>query len=442
MDAEPLLLTGERLDERFLYHIWDAGHLLTPLKTVSGQDLQVSYQGQFNTDRGPDFHNAIISLNGEIQQGDVEIHINGYDWIAHEHHDDPHYNKVILHVVMNAGNQIRTIKENGETVEILELKDQLSDEIRKLLKEATFTPDANPADYCDLLSAIDNDTLVSTLTAWGLRRFRNKVRRFNAALLMSGFDQVLYEGIMEALGYEKNKQNMLSLAQALPLQQIRDWQSDGLTALQLVAILTCASGLLDKCPRQLDGAVYHLIHSNYEEQIFYAQKLPIEWRLFRIRPGSHPLFRLFALAGLLHRTRHQGLLQLLLNETTFNDTDSQAAFRSFMQAFRGSPLPGAEKLPKPGRSLIATIYINIFLPISHMYYDKHADSESQKRILQYYAEFPALQENHITRYMSRYLSASHNQMVNRRSVLQQGLIELFHRYCHYHLCTECAAARV
>ncbi|HQM79680.1 MAG TPA: DUF2851 family protein, partial [Candidatus Syntrophosphaera sp.] len=75
------------MDEKFLYHIWDAGHLLTPLKTASGKTLQVKYQGQYNTSRGPDFHNVIIELNREILRGDVEIHLHSYDWIAHNHHE-------------------------------------------------------------------------------------------------------------------------------------------------------------------------------------------------------------------------------------------------------------------------------------------------------------------------------------------------------------------
>jgi len=52
------------MDEKFLYHIWDEGHLAANLKTVSGKDLKVNYQGQFNTFRGPDFVNAIISVEG------------------------------------------------------------------------------------------------------------------------------------------------------------------------------------------------------------------------------------------------------------------------------------------------------------------------------------------------------------------------------------------
>ncbi len=134
------------MDEKFLYHIWDEGHLVPNLKTVSGKDLKVNYQGQFNTFRGPDFVNAIISIEGEDLQGAVEIHKNTQDWIKHSHQEDVFYNQVILHIVLNNDSPSPfTMKENGELVEILELKNQLSDEIQKLLADIG---DKNPCFLC------------------------------------------------------------------------------------------------------------------------------------------------------------------------------------------------------------------------------------------------------------------------------------------------------
>lgn len=430
------------MEEKFLYHIWDAGHLLTPLKTVSGKSLQVSYQGQFNTNRGPDFCNVIIVLDGAILRGDVEIHINSYDWKSHEHHEDPHFNNVILHVVMNANKQLYTIKENGETAEILELKDQLSEDIRKLLETPSLPSNEDRATYCDLLSAVDNDSLVSTLTNWGLRRFKNKVRRFNASLMLSDFDQVLYEGLMEALGYDKNKQNMLNLAQAIPLKSIQAWRQEGMSALELVSILCCSTGLLTRCQNRLDAGLVQIIQKTYEHQKFFAKSLDIEWHLFRIRPGNHPVFRIFAMGNLLHKTLDHGLLNFFLNQTHSGGSDHKKNFVCFAKIFTEATLPGAEMLPKPGKGLIGNIYVNIFLPISYMYYEKHADASAQQRVTDDYSYFPALQENHITRFMGRYMSPSHNKLANGKTLYQQGLIEIFHRFCHYHMCAECVSSNL
>ena len=242
---------------------------------------------------------------------------------------------------------------------------------------------------------------------------------------------------MEALGYDKNKQNMLSLAQTITLNSIRSWQQQGMTALELVAILCCASGLLDKCQNRLDGELLELLRQTYERQKYYARKLELQWQLFRIRPGNHPIYRIFAMASLITRTSEQSFLNYFLDQFESGNFKSGESFSSFANSFAQSTLPGAEKLPKPGKGLIGNIFVNIFLPISYMYYAKHGDASAQQRVLAVYADFPALQENHITRYMGRYMSASHSKLANSKTILQQGLIEIFHRFCHYHLCSEC-----
>jgi hypothetical protein len=430
------------MEEKFLYHIWDAGHLLTPLKTVSGKTLHVRYQGQFNTNRGPDFRNVILELDGEILKGDVEIHINSYDWKAHEHHEDPHFNNVILHVVMNAGNQQFTILENGEITEILELKDQLSDDIRKLLETPAVLADEERSTYCNLLSAVDNDTLITILAAWGMRRFKNKVRRFNASLLVNDFDQVLYEGMMESLGYNKNKQNMLSLAQSITLENIRDWNQEGMTGLDLAAIFCCASGLLDKSTTRLGSDLTNLIKTTYENQGFFARNLDLEWQLFRIRPANHPVFRIFAISGLIQAAAKQGFLNYFLERVFDGNKDVKKAFPAFGTIFSETVLPGAEKLPRPGRAIMGNIFINILLPISYMYFDKISLLPAKENILSYYNTFSPLQENHITRFMGRYLSPAHQKLANSRTIYQQGLMEIYRRFCHYHLCEECMAANI
>jgi hypothetical protein len=424
------------MEEKFLFHIWDAGHLLSPLKTKSGKPLQVRYQGQYNTGRGPDFRNVVLELNGEVLKGDVEIHINAYDWIAHEHHEDAYYNNVILHVVLRAGQQHHTIREDGTAIEILELHSQLSEDIRKLLEAPKTIAESDNSTYCGMLSAIDNDTLESILTKFGKQRFRNKARRFNAMLLLSDFDQVFYEGMLEALGYEKNKQSMVAIAQALPLKDLSAWKEEGMTALELVSILSCSGNLLSRSRKMLPKTLDCLLRKTYEEQRFFARQIPADWQLFRIRPQSHPLFRLIAVANLLYKTLDSGLLKYFVDSVDLR-ADAGKAFRDFCSAFSECRLPGAEKLPQPGKALLGNIFINIFLPIAAMYYGKHGDTVSEQLYLDIFSQFPALQENHILRHMGRYLSKSHYELVNSRSIFQQGLMEIFHRHCHYHQCEEC-----
>ena len=426
------------MEEKFLYHIWDANHLNPLLKTVSGKSLKVLYQGQFNTNRGPDFVNAIINLDGEDLQGAVEIHLNTQDWNRHAHQEDHFFNTVVLHVVhTHSGKAIRTIKENGEMIEILELKDQLSDDIQKLISEIGKTPLTSGDGYCDLLSAIDKPRLEAILATHGKQRFMGKVRRFNASLSLSNFDQILYEGMMEAAGYDKNKFNLLQLAQSIPFSILRTWAEEGMDTVAMVAILCECSGLLGKSRNRIEPQLFNSLTQAFEQQGFYARKLTIDWQLFRIRPANHPLLRIVLLAEFLHSTMQQGLLNCCLDEVEANMPNPEARYKRFAKLFQphqNSLLPQSKGL---GRTVVNNIYLNIYLPIMFLYAEKHADTSMADSVMESWNSFGALAENYITRFMGNHINAGQVAEINRKSLYQQGLIDIYYRYCRYHLCEEC-----
>ena len=70
------------------------------LTTEEGEPIRIIHPGRSNDDRGADFHNAIIGTKRGVIKGDIEVHVKSSDWRAHRHHQDPAYNRVILHVVM------------------------------------------------------------------------------------------------------------------------------------------------------------------------------------------------------------------------------------------------------------------------------------------------------------------------------------------------------
>ncbi|MDD4309753.1 MAG: DUF2851 family protein [Candidatus Cloacimonetes bacterium] len=426
------------MEEKFLHHIWDANHLCSQLKTVSGKELKVVYQGQYNTFRGPDFVNAIINLDGEDIQGSVEIHQNTHDWQRHSHHEDHFYNKVILHVVLNhMGKDKLTIKEDGEFVEILELKDQLSSDIQKLIIEIGDAHINSKTDYCDLLSAIDNARLFTILSVHGKQRFMGKVKRFNASLSLSSFNQILYEGLMEAAGYDKNKFNLQQLAQSITYANLCAWINEGMSAVQMIGIICGSSGLLTKCQKMILPQQLTAIMEAYEEQRFYARKLFIDWQLFRIRPANQPLNRIILLSEFIFSSARPGLLNDFLQNVESSLPDPKARFKLFSGLFKAQPnsmLPLSKGL---GPSVIDNMYLNIYLPIMYLYAQKHADTALAVAIMESWNCFGALVENHVTRFMCRHINPSQIKEVNKKSLYQQGLMDIFYRHCRYHLCEEC-----
>ncbi len=418
------------MEERFLYHIWDEGHLQYDLACCSGQPVKIIYQGQYNTGRGPDFKNAIIAIGEKELRGDVEIHLKSSDWRAHKHHEDARYNSVILHVVLQHNlSSPFTIKEDGEVCEILNLKDHLSEDIQKLLREHDDSKE--PAVYCDLLSAIDSDRLLGILHTAGLRRFEGKRKRFNAALSLSSFDQILYEGIFEALGYSKNKLNTLQLAQSLPISLIRKFKAEGMNKEQLLSIYLCSSGLLKKSSKLLDGERVAKIWRDYEIQAFFAKKLVIDWQLFRIRPQNHPIKRIIYISDFIWETADSGLIAAF-NRTTETEDDLYKAFQSVWIPHQ--VLPDGKSL-KLGSSVQKNIFLNIYLPVMTIWREKMSlDTEP---FLKAYRDFPPLQENFITRFMERYINPSQLKLAKSKAIYQQGLLDIYHRFCNWHSCTQC-----
>lgn len=426
------------MDEKFLYHIWDAGHTRNDLKTVSGKTLSIKYQGQFNTQRGPDFVNAILDIDGETLNGAVEIHVNTQDWKKHNHQEDEFYNPVILHAVLNHDSPyVHTVKENGDLVEIVELKDQLSDDIIKLINQAPITLPKSGYDYCELLSAIDSDRLLAILAIHGKQRFMGKVRRFNASLSISGFDQILYEGVMEAIGYDKNKFNMFQLAQSIPIESIKQWQTEGLDYISLCAILCCSSGLLAKSGNRLSDSVRTKLIDAYERQMFYGKRISIDWQLFRIRPGNHPLIRLIHLTKFIYKGLSEGLLSLILRDVESDCISAKERYQRFQKLFASTENELLGKSTGLGKSVVNNIFINIYLPVMYLYAQKVSDSALATSVLDSWNGFGALPENYITRFMGRHINAGQLSKVNKHSLHQQGLMDIFYRTCRYHLCKEC-----
>lgn len=425
------------MDEKFLHHIWDGAHLKDELKTVSGKTLRIVYQGQYNTNRGPDFLNCGMVLDGETLRGDVEIHIQSTDWHAHNHSEDPVYNRVLLHAVFrhNGARQL-TIKENGDAIEILELQHQLSDDIEKLLQEhQPRLPQGRPG-YCDLLSALDKDRLVMILRDIGMRRFLGKVRRFNTSLMFSDFDQILYEGLFEAMGYDKNKTAMLCLAQEIPLAKINKWMKEGANALEILAIFIVSSGLLKRSAKLIPDSFQAILAETWERQNKFSATLNIDWQLFRIRPANHPVFRLLALIPMLCLYGEGGLMDAFLNKNP-PKSESRQVEKAFEEMFKSTTLPGAEKLPGPGKSVLSNIYVNVCLPIFFLWAQKTGNDELKSQTQNAYQNYKGLPENYLTRIMGSHIDPTHQKTVNQKAIYQQALIEIHQHYCKHHFCDEC-----
>ena len=125
--------------EKLLHYIWKYKLFpLKPLQTTDGLTLEVIDPGTLNRDAGPDFFNAKIKLDGTTWVGNIEIHGRAADWYAHGHHEDAHYNNVILHVTETADRPVVT--QDGKTLPqlIVEVPGYLRENYEELCRTTDY----------------------------------------------------------------------------------------------------------------------------------------------------------------------------------------------------------------------------------------------------------------------------------------------------------------
>ncbi len=236
------------LTESLIVKIWQYQLLdRTDLTTEEGEPIRIIYPGRINDDRGADLLDAVIITSQGLIKGDIEIHVKSSDWRAHRHHQDPTYNRAILHVVMWRDTEVTTDLQNGGKVSILALHKYIKNPTSQWSNLAYSPATLNmPCHYAT--GHLTTSIIVEFLDSIGKERFLAKVARFQADLAQMEANQSLYQGIMGALGYSKNKLPFLELARRVPLQVLesltRGKISDEECLAQQQALLLCTAGLL------------------------------------------------------------------------------------------------------------------------------------------------------------------------------------------------------
>lgn len=297
------------ITEKAVVGMWqDCLQRRNDLVTVDNQPVSVIYPGRRNDDRGADFKDAVINTTRGQARGDIEVHVKSSDWRTHRHHLDPHYNRVILHVVFQHDTNKATALENGGAIPTLALGDNT---LEKNYRHEASLPCRNIGNSHKVQAIADR------LDAAGEARFIAQADNYKKSIEELGAGQTLYRGIMTALGYSKNKQAMARLSDLMPLVKLEGLASglktDDEYLAQCQAHLLGAAGLL---PSQRPGRFVYDCEGWEEklEDIWGAgnqvKRMPYsDWRFFKVRPVNSPVRRLTAMSYLLLRYRRRGLLE-------------------------------------------------------------------------------------------------------------------------------------
>ncbi len=491
------------IHERFLRHIWNRQYLHgTTLTTTTGASITVLHPGKLNSDAGPDFLDAKIKIGRTTYVGDVEIHRNATEWLQHQHQEDPRYNRVVLHVVLEGNlDYPPTLSQSGRAIPVLVLEQFLSESIRAVWQRSILDERVRTAQTIKC-SSLNSDISAEVISIWlqklSVERLELKLRRFEERLrqlaqeetmllrepsrryglvpiegypeeipppslepTMADFskkhlwEQTLYEGIMDALGFSKNRDPFVRLAQSVTLQRIREFGAAE-DRLQLEALLFGVAGLLPKTFGKQD-----------RETKAYSKELLVRWKkirphfrgatlhradwvFFPTRPLNFPPIRLAVGAGLIENILQKDLFRKMIQ--SFKHAESPEALDEMLvghfsvepSEFWKRHYTFDQSARKPIRSLgearIRDIIVNTLLPIVLLYARMFREQTVRECALELYDWFPPLSDNVITRTMEKQLLKG---KVSVKSVgAQQGLIQLYKYYCTESRCDECDVGKI
>ncbi len=470
-----------------LRNAWAARRLPRQLVTTKAKSVEVLEWGDLNPDAGPDVRDALIRIGGTLYRGDVELHVDARAWDSHGHDGDDHYNGVILHVAFRSqSHQTRTA--SGRIVPLV---------ILDYSPEAFPPPSGTPA-YVGALRCFDrnNDVPLQTihrlLHQLGRERLKHKAYRVESRLkelaleqrsslrepfavpfscpdeqltleptfTRSDFargpvwDQLLYEGVMECLGYAKNRTPMLRLAQSLRLEFIRRFSLDD--TLTMESMLFGAAGLLPTDPLTDDeDTLRHIseLKSRWREirTQWPAYCLhPAEWIFFRLRPANFPTARLAVMAALLPRLFAPPAFRRLVETARVADRSPRATVHAFSALFDVKPgayweqrclfgPQGRDGVAALGLDRIHDVLINVVVPLLLTFACVFGDRRVRTGALKLYAGMGPLQNNIIIQRMRNELVKGRFPV--DRAAIQQALLQLHNIYCTKGRCEKCAIGR-
>lgn len=413
--------------ESFLHFLWrsrrfDARNLLT----TESHPIEIQVAGEQNTHAGPDFFNARLRIGDTFWAGNVEMHLQASEWIAHGHNNDPAYDNVVLHVVLEEDQPI--LRANGERIPCLEMKGRIPPHLlanyERLEREEAWIP-------CQqFFGTVPEIVRINWMDRLLVERLELKTSSIAAALLATEnhWEEAYYRMLAHSFGLKVNVDPFEALTRSLPLILLSKHRS---SLLQVEALIFGQAGFLqgnhlEEWPLLLAREYRHLRHK------YGLQPLEVsQWKFLRLRPANFPTIRLAQFAALLHRS--ENLFSHILEARNLREIENLFAvhpspyWRDHFLFDKGSTI--REKAL--GREFIHLIVINTIVPFLFHYGKTRDLAEPQKRALSLLEELPP--ESNILINQWAKLGAP-----TRDAFQTQALIHLKTRYCDAKRCLDCA----
>lgn len=417
------------MSEAFLHYLWQFQYFdKKELKTTAGEDLVIFKSGILNTDAGPDFLQAKIKIDGIDWAGSAEIHIKSSAWYDHDHHHDPAYENVILHVVWEEDKPIYRV--DGTRIPCLELKgrvdEQLIKEYQKLINNASVVPCAQS------FRTIDGLVKLSMVDKALMKRLEDKANVVTNLLNQNNGDweETTYQLLATNFGFKVNKEPFLQLAKALPYRVVQKHRDQ---PIQIESLLFGQAGFL--VAKTKDDYITKL----YTEYDFLSKKYSLpstqmnvaQWKFLRLRPSNFPTLRIAQFAALLHTRK--SIFSTLIEAQSYED------LKTYFEIIPSSYWQTHYRFGKKAKSLVYhfgqdstdSVIINSVVPLLVAYGKSKDDWSLVDRAVNILQYIPTEKNKIITLWKEMgYISKS--------AFDSQGLIELYNNFCQRRQCLNCA----
>ena len=404
------------MTEQYIHYLWQVKKLPLNLHLSDGKELSIQHFGQYNTfESGPDFHNGIITIDGQQVCGNIEMHLKSSDWNLHGHQHDEAYNNVILHVVYEHDCEIQV---QGRKLPVLELKPIISDDhYLRYLKMASAKDDFACCRFFDSIDSIYIEKMKETSL---IARLERKARMVNDLYTLNkSSSQTLYSLVAKSFGNKSNDLPFVELSNRIPYRILQKEQH-----VNEYALLLEMSGLNDRFDKSGKVKEVEFLKRKYDLSPMNGHS----WKYKGIRPPAFPHVTLQKFALFIQHFRMDNpimdfsveqIIQTL--HTLIDFPDSKSDDSNPADAKSSSALT---------KNSINNVLINAIAPYWFWHGEKNKDFELMQRSINLLEHLPA-ENNYILR---KWKTLGHKAKTAYDS---QALLEIFSEFCQRKRCMSC-----
>lgn len=412
------------MKEELLHQVWKTKRFDNQnLKTVAGESLVIHHFGIHNSNAGPDFLDARITIGTTLWAGHVEIHLKSSDWNRHGHQSDPNYGNVILHVVFEDDKPILTSK--SQPIPTLVLEDRIAvdyiNNYQALIGGLTWVPCANQ------LKQLDYPGLPFFLERVLVDRLEKKTERITELLDKTKYnwEVVLFQLILRYMGLKVNAAGFETLAEGLSYDVFKKQETQELKESMLLG----QAGLLKSGDPYIEKLLQ--LHKHQKNKYKLTSMAGIEWKFSRLRPANFPTIRLAQIAALYDKTA-----KLFNSIVTAKDVKSledllQVSASEYWDThYLPGKLSSVSKVKKIGKTTQYVLIINAFIPMIFAYGRAVDDVKIRDKAIDLLGEVKAESNAIVKGWRELGIKA-------KSAAHSQALIELKTTYCNAFQCLNC-----